>query len=338
MKIFEEYKVKDLLLKNKIVMPPMCMFSADEAGYANEFHFTHYVSRAVGGVGLIILEATAVSPNGRITDKDLGLWEDGQISGLKQIVQACHDQGSKVAVQLGHAGRKCTAPNEGIVAPSAIAFDDNSQIPHQLTTNEIKSVADDFKKAAERAEKAGFDAIEIHAAHGYLISEFLSPTSNKREDEYNGNFINNGRFLKEVLEAVREVWPKNKPIIVRVSADDYLPGGVTPQFMSGILNEFISLFDVLHVSSGGVAHAEIDTYPGYQVEAASYLRNSCSIPVIAVGLINTPDTAEEIIANKRADLVAIGRELLRNPYWVLNIAREKGIPYEYPIQYLRSFN
>jgi NADPH2 dehydrogenase len=338
MKIFEEYKVKDLLLKNKIVMPPMCMFSADEAGYANEFHFTHYVSRAVGGVGLIILEATAVSPNGRITDKDLGLWEDGQISGLKQIVQACHDQGSKVAVQLGHAGRKCTAPNESIVAPSAIAFDDNSQIPHQLTTNEIKSVADDFKKAAERAGKAGFDAIEIHAAHGYLISEFLSPISNKREDEYNGNFINNGRFLKEVLEAVREVWPENKPIIVRVSADDYLPGGVTPQFMSGILNEFISLFDVLHVSSGGVAHAEIDTYPGYQVEAASYLRNSCSIPVIAVGLINTPDTAEEIIANKRADLVAIGRELLRNPYWVLNIAREKGIPYEYPKQYLRSFN
>lgn len=338
MKVFEEYKIKNLLLKNKVVMPPMCMYSSDETGYANEFHFTHYVTRAIGGVGLIILEATAVSPNGRITDKDLGLWEDGQISGLKQIVKGCHEHGSKIAIQLGHAGRKCTAPNERIVAPSAIAFDDKSPVPHELTLSEIKAVAKDFKMAAIRADKAGFDAIEIHGAHGYLISEFLSPISNKRDDIYNGNAVNNGRFLKEILEAVKEVWPKEKTIIVRVSADDYLQGGMTPEFMRDILKEFNTFFDILHVSSGGVAHAEIDTYPGYQVEAASYLRNSCSMPVIAVGLINTPDIAEEIIANKRADLIAIGRELLRNPYWVLNTAREKRIPYEYPKQYSRSFN
>lgn len=337
MKIFEEYKLKDLMIKNKIVMPPMCMYSSDETGYAKEFHFTHYVTRAIGGVGLIILEATAVSSNGRISDKDLGLWEDGQINGLKKIVQACHEQGSKVAVQLGHAGRKCTVINEQIIAPSAIPFDAKSKVPHQLTVDEIKAVAEDFRTAAERAEKAGFDAIEIHGAHGYLISEFLSPISNKREDEYNGSSVNNGRFLNEILEAVRQVWPKEKPIIVRVSADDYLPEGMTPTFMGEIINEIRLLFDVLHVSSGGVAHAEITTFPGYQVEAASYLRNSCSIPVIAVGLINTPDMAEEIIANKRADLVAIGRELLRNPYWVLNTAYEKKLAYDYPIQYVRSF-
>lgn len=337
MKIFEKYEIKSLNLKNRIVMPPMCMYTSDESGYSNEFHFTHYVSRAVGGVGLIILEATAVSPNGRITDRDLGLWEDGQISGLKQIVQSCHEQGSKVAIQLGHAGRKCTVGGEEIVAPSAIPFDENSRVPHPLTEGEIRTVKADFKAAAERADKAGFDAIEIHGAHGYLISEFLSPLSNKRTDSYGGNPSNNVRILKEILEEIRSIWPAHKPIIVRVSAEDYLPDGMTLELMGDMIKEAAPLFDILHVSSGGVLNANISLYPGYQVEAASYLKKECNMPVIAVGLITEPDMAEEIVSGGRADLVALGRELLRNPYWVLNTAHGKNISMDYPEQYKRGF-
>lgn len=337
MNIFENYHIKNLELNNKIVMPPMCMYSSDETGYSNEFHFNHYVTRAVGGVGLIIMEATAVSPNGRITDKDLGLWEDGQIPGLRQIVQTCHQNGSKIAIQLGHAGRKCTVAGEYIVAPSALAFDENSLVPHELSEIEIKNIVLDFAAAAERADKAGFDAIEIHAAHGYLISEFLSPISNKRKDKYAGCSTNYGRILKEVLQEIKKIWPSEKPIIVRVSAEDYLADGMTPELMADIVTEMTSLFDILHVSSGGVANAKIDLYPGYQVEAAKYLKVKCNIPVIAVGLITQPDMAEEILCNGRADLVALGRELLRNPYWVLNTAYERGFKINYPEQYKRSF-
>ncbi|MGN6710742.1 NADPH dehydrogenase NamA [Anaerocolumna jejuensis] len=336
-KIFQKYQIKDLELKNRIVMPPMCMYSSDESGYANEFHFTHYVSRAVGGVGLIIMEATAVLPNGRITDKDLGLWEDSQVSGLRQIVQACHEQGSKIAIQLGHAGRKCTAADEKIIAPSAIPFDESSPVPHALTEDGIKEIVKAYKEGAIRADKAGFDAIEIHAAHGYLISEFLSPVSNKRTDEYGGNTVNRTRILREILLEIQKVWPAQKPVIVRVSADDYLPEGMTPRLMTEVIHEVRSLFDILHVSSGGVVNADIHPYPGYQVEAASYLRAKCDVPVIAVGLITQPDMAEEIICSNRADLVAIGRELLRNPYWVLNTAYEKKIEMDYPEQYKRGF-
>lgn len=318
-------------------MPPMCMYSSDESGYANEFHFTHYMSRAVGGVGLIIMEATAVVPNGRITDKDLGLWEDGQIHGLKQIVDACHEQGSKMAIQLGHAGRKCTVEGERILAPSAIPFDDDSPMPHEIDKDEVKEVIKSFKEGAQRADKAGFDAIEIHAAHGYLISEFLSPISNKRADEYGGNTVNRARLLKEILLEIHKVWPAEKPVIVRVSAEDYLSGGMSPDKMAEIINETASLIDILHVSSGGVVNADIRLYPGYQVEAANYLKKQCNIPVIAVGLISEPDMAEEILCNNRADIVAIGRELLRNPYWVLNAAYDRKIDLDYPKQYKRGF-
>lgn len=318
-------------------MPPMCMYSSDESGYSNEFHFTHYTSRAVGGVGFIIIEATAVSPNGRITDRDLGLWEDSQVPGLSQIVQACHDQGSKIAIQLGHAGRKCTVEGERIVAPSAIPFDEKSSVPHELSEEEIRDITLAFKEGAKRADEAGFDAIEVHAAHGYLISEFLSPIANKRTDKYGGNAVNRARFLKEVLIEIHKVWPAQKPVIVRVSADDYLPGGMTPQGMAEIVQEVNGFFDVLHVSSGGVANAEIKLYPGYQLNAAGYLKAFCNIPVIAVGLITQPDMAEEIVCGNRADLVAVGRELLRNPYWVLNTAYDRKISIEYPEQYKRSF-
>ncbi len=335
--LFDEYKVKALELKNRIVMPPMCMYSSDESGYANEFHFTHYTSRAVGGVGLIIVEATGVTPNGRITERDLGIWEDGQISGLKQIVQACHDQGSKIAIQLGHAGRKSTVKNEIILAPSAIPFDENSPVPHELSVTEITEIIQAFKDGAQRAEKAGFDAIEIHAAHGYLISEFLSPISNKRTDNYGGSISNRARILKEILIEIHKVWPKEKPVIVRVSADDYHPEGMTPSQMAEIVHEVKVFIDILHVSSGGVVTVPIKLYPGYQVEAASFLKANCKIPVIAVGLINHPDLAEEILSNNRADLVAIGRELLRNPYWVLNTAYINKIDNVYPEQYKRGF-
>ncbi|HBI74499.1 MAG TPA: NADPH dehydrogenase, partial [Lachnospiraceae bacterium] len=226
MYLFKSFTAKNMELRNRVVMPPMCMYSAGTDGMATDFHFTHYTSRAVGGVGLIIMEATGVVPCGRISDHCLGLWNDTQAQKLAPIVTACQKQGAKIAIQLNHAGRKCEAQEKTIYAPSAVAFNQDSPMPQEMTEEDIHDVVSAFKSAAARAAEIGFDAIEIHGAHGYLISEFLSPLTNHRTDGYGGSTENRCRMLIEVLQAVHQVWPDEKPILLRVSAEDYEPAGM----------------------------------------------------------------------------------------------------------------
>lgn len=337
MNTLKNYTLKNEKLKNRIVMPPMCVYSSDESGMANDFHYNHYVTRAIGGVGLIIVESTGVVNNGRTTDNDLGIWNDKHIDGLKNIVYGVKKHGAKIAIQLNHGGRKYTGTASKAVAPSAIKFDEESAVPKELTKDEIKEIVLSFKEAAKRADKAGFDAIEIHGAHGYLIHQFLSPLSNLREDEYGGDTKNRTKFLKEVLQAVTEVWPKEKAIFLRVSAYDYKDGGITLDNMIEVINEVKEYIDIVHVSTGGLIPAEINAYPGYQVNFSSKIKEKCNIPTIAVGLITDINMAEEIISNGRADLVAIGRELLRNPYFVLNEAKANKMHIDYPKQYEGAF-
>ncbi len=337
MKLLEEYKLKGLSIKNRIVMPPMCMYKAAGDGFATEFHLNHYTTRAVGGVGLIIIESTAVNPEGRITDYDLGLWDDSHISGLKKIVDSCHAYGAKIAVQINHAGRKSTASTKGIYAPSAIPFNNESRVPNELTREQIKIIVSEFKAAAARADEAGFDAIEVHAAHGYLIHQFLSPLSNKRSDEYGGDIKNRSKILQEVLEAVKSVWPQEKPISVRVSALDHCDQGIDAEQMVAIINQVKKSVDIVHVSSGGLLPAKVKDYPGYMVPLAEKIKRECAVPTITVGLITQPDMVEEILQNQRADMVALGRELLRNPYWVLNIAAKSRADGVLPDSYKAAF-
>lgn len=338
MKSLSIYKIKDLELNNRILMPPMCMYSASETGYAQDFHQVHYGARALGGVGLIILEATAVAPNGRISNRDLGIWDDSHIEGLKSIVNICKDYGTKMGIQLAHAGRKSDSGDEYIVGPSAIKHSNDYEMPKELTKEDIRGLVSAFKEAARRADEAGFHVIEIHGAHGYLIHEFLSPISNKRTDEYGETIENRVRFLKEILHSVKQVWPAEKPIILRVSADDYMEDGIDKEEIVKIINLIKEDIDVVHVSSGGIQDADIDIFPGYQVSHAETIKEECNVPVIAVGLITEFEQVEEILSNNRADLVALGRELLRNPFFVLNMAKHNDDPdFPYPRQYKRSF-
>jgi len=336
MKLFEEYSLKNLLLRNRIVMPPMCMWQAENTGLVNQKHFVHYVTRAVGGVGLIIVEATAVSPEGRIEPQDLGIWNDEQKTSFKPLVDECHRYGAKIALQLAHAGRK-GFDDAHLVAPSALAFNGEYGTPHELTNREILQKVDAFKSAALRAVDAGFDMIEVHAAHGYLIHEFLSPITNKRTDEFGGSLENRVRFLKLILEGIREVIPANILLEMRVSASDYQAGGIDIDEMVNIVNQVKSYLDLVHVSSGGLTENPVKSYPGYQVEFSRIIKEKCNIPTIAVGLIDNPDLAEEIIDNERADLVALGRALLRNPYWVLNVAHANKTGTFIPAMYRRGF-
>lgn len=335
-RLFSSFKIKDLDLKNRIVMAPMCMDSAVD-GYVNQWHHIHYSTRAIGGVGLIILEATGIEPGGRITDKDLGIWDDSQIEGLKKIVDSCHQYGSKIGIQINHAGRKSEVLASPIIAPTAIAFNETYRVPTEMNKEDIKTIVTKFKEAVERALKAGFDLIELHGAHGYLISQFLSPITNKREDEYGGSLENRARFLKEVIEEVKTVWPESKPLLLRVSAEDYVEGGNNGEIMAELINLVKDYgIDMVDVSTGGVAPAKISTYPGYQVKHSEIIKETCSIPTIAGGLITSPDMAEEVLCNNRADLVFLGRELLRNPYWTLQAAKALDEDITWPIQYERS--
>jgi NADPH2 dehydrogenase len=336
-KLFSSFKIKNVELKNRIVMAPMCMYSAEEDGLAKEWHYIHYAARAVGGTGLIIQEATAVEPRGRITDRDLGLWRDSQVEGLKRIVTECKRHGAVMAIQLAHAGRKCEASKEEIVAPSAIAFSEKSRTPREMSRGDIKEVVEAFKAAARRAAEAGYDIIELHGAHGYLINEFLSPLSNRRTDEYGGSAGNRARFLKEILAAVREAWTNEKAIILRVSAEDYAEGGNHPEDLAEIINIVKAEgLDIIHVSSGAIVPASITLYPGYQVKFAEIIKERTGLPVIAGGLITAPDMAEEIVQNNRAELIFLGRELLRNPYWPLMAANELKAQTAWPEQYERG--
>ncbi|MBT2656492.1 NADPH dehydrogenase NamA [Bacillus sp. ISL-18] len=336
-KLFSPYTIKGVTFKNRIVMSPMCMYSSyTEDGYVQNWHRTHYTTRAVGQVGLIIVEATAVTPQGRISPQDLGIWSDEHVEGLQELVGLMKEHGSKTGIQLAHAGRKAVIGGE-ILAPSAIAFNDKSKTPKEMTITEIKETVEAFKKGAERAAKAGFDVIELHGAHGYLLNQFLSPLSNKRDDEYGGTAENRYRLLREVIDAVKEVW--NGPLFVRVSAHDYHEEGLTPQDYITIAKWMKEQnVDLLDVSSGAVVPAQINVFPGYQVKYSETIKNGANVATGAVGLITSAIQAEEILQNDRADLVLLARELLRDPYWPRTAAKELGVNIETPKQYERGWN
>ncbi len=342
-KLHSEFVLKDLTLRNRIVMPPMCMYSAGENGEACDWHFNHYETRAIGGAGLIIVEATGVEPRGRISANDLGIWDDAHIRGLSEIVRRIKKHGAKAGIQLAHAGRKCTVKNADVLAPSPICFDPSDSSykePRQMSMEDILSVTDSFRKGAARALEAGFDIIEIHGAHGYLINEFLSPVTNRRSDSYGGGYENRVRFLRDIIKEVRKVWPREKPVSLRISALDYMEGGNKPEDLASMINMVKNEgIDIIHVSSGGVASsAVLHPFPGYQVPAAETVKQITALPVIAGGLVSNASMAQEIIRNGRADLVFMGRELLRNPYFPLQAAKELKGEIDYrPVQYERAF-
>ena len=334
--LFTSFSLKKLVLKNRIVMPPMCMYSAADDGIVTDWHVLHYATRAVGQVGLIIVEATGVEPRGRISNRDLGIWDDGHVAGLKSIVDSVHKQGSKIGIQLAHAGRKSEVPDSISVAPSPIAFNEACGIPAALTVEEISDIVQKFAKAAERAIAAGFDVIELHAAHGYLINEFLSPLANLRTDEYGGSLENRVRLLKEVLIAVRGVIPADMPIIVRVSADDYHKDGNKPENVADMLNLIKHYgIDLVNVSSGAVISAMPRVFPGYQIPMALIVKQKTELPVLGGGLITEPAQALQLV-KAGIDLVYTGRELLRNPYWPLQAASVLQQEIEWPVPYLRG--
>ncbi|CDQ17856.1 NADPH dehydrogenase NamA [Halobacillus karajensis] len=335
-KLFEPYTIKNLTLKNRIVMSPMCMYSADDQdGHAQPFHLAHYESRAAGQVGLIFTEATAVLPEGRISHEDLGIWDDKHVEGLQEIVEGVRRHGAKAGIQLAHAGRKANLQDE-IIAPSAKAFSDSMKIPTAMTKDDIQRTIKAFRSSAARAKEAGFDIIELHAAHGYLINQFLSPLTNKRKDEYGGSRENRYRFLKETIVAVMEEW--DGPLFVRISGEEYHEEGNKMNDFIYFASEMKSQgVDFIDVSSGGVVPATIDPYPGYQVTFAEKIKQGAEIDTGAVGLITSGIQAEEILQNERADLIFLARTLLRNPYWPKQAADELGYELEGPRQYTRAW-
>ena len=345
--LYSPIKFRNLELKNRWVMSPMCMYSAND-GVVNDFHFVHYGSRAQGGTGLIIVEATGIVPEGRITSKCTGIWNDEQAAAFKKIVDFVHQNSeTKIGTQLAHAGRKASTWNglqtsleEGwqTVAPSKIPYKDGERTPHQLSVEEIKGLVQSFRDAAIRAINAGFDLIEIHAAHGYLLHQFLSPLSNNRTDEYGGSLENRSRFLLEVVDAVNEVLDENHPLFVRISADEYAENGWN-------LKESIELakilktknVDLIDVSSGGNIHgAKISVFNGYQVPFSEKIRKNAEIKTGAVGMITSPKEAEMILLNQQADLIFVAREILRNPYIAIRGAFESGSECPFPHQYERG--
>lgn len=349
-KLLSPITIKSITLKNRIVTSPMCQYSATD-GFANDWHLVHLGTRAVGGVGLVIAEATAVSPEGRITPGDLGLWDDEHIEGLRRIVNFIHSQGAVAGIQIAHAGRKasCAVPWEGgkqydqqhggwlTVAPGNIPFITGERAPESLNKEGIRKVISDFAAAARRARNAGFRVIEIHSAHGYLLHEFMSPLSNPRTDEYGGSFENRTRLLRQVVEAVKTEWPAENPLFVRISSTDWTEGGWT-------LEESIRLayilkdmgVDLIDCSSGGnVYNANVPIAPGYQVPFSDAIRKT-GIMTGAVGFITTAGQAESILQEEKADLILLAKELLRNPYFVLIAARELGEDIKWPVQYLRA--
>ncbi len=340
--LFSPLSLRGLTLRNRIVMSPMCMYSAPEDGRPTDWHLAHYLARAVGGAGLLITEATAVESRGRISQNDLGLWEDDQIEPLARIVRLVQAEGPAMGVQLAHAGRKAWSPLKGYgpevsVAPSALPFAEDWQTPHELTTEELDPIVAAWQAAAQRADAAGFDLVEIHAAHGYLNHEFLSPLSNRRADEYGGSLANRMRFPLRVVEAVRQVWPERKPLFVRVSATDWADGGLTPDEIVVVARELRTRgVDLVDCSSGGTLPTAPPSGPGYQLPFAEKIRREAGVPTAAVGLITTPELADEIVRNGRADLVTLGRELLRHPYWPLDAARTLGHEIAWPRQYRRA--
>ncbi|KQR92530.1 oxidoreductase [Chryseobacterium sp. Leaf180] len=345
--LYSKIKFRNVELANRWVMSPMCMYSS-ENGLPNDFHYVHYGSRAQGGTGLIIVEASGVEPKGRITNHCMGIWNDEQAAELKKIVDFVHrNSESKIGIQLSHAGRKgSTLENKQIsveegwetLAPSAIPYQPGERIPHVLTEDEIKDQVENFRAAAKRAVDAGFDLIEIHAAHGYLIHQFLSPLSNVREDRYGGSFENRIRFLVEIVDAVNEELNENVALFVRISGTEYAENGWD-------LDESVKLakvlkehsVDLVDVSSGGNIHgAKISVFDGYQVPFSSKVKNEADVKTGAVGLITTAEQAEEILEKGHADLIFVAREILRNPYLAVHGSFEENEENFFPKQYLRA--
>lgn len=354
--LFSPLPLGGLTLTNRIAVSPMCQYSCED-GFATDWHLVHLGSRAVGGAGLIVMEATAVSPEGRISPQDHGIWLDAHIPKLRQITDFIRTQGARAGIQLAHAGRKASTlrpwdhhsgssevvpVGEGgwtnVFAPSAIPFSDTYPQPVALDKSGIRKIADDFAAAAQRARSAGYDVIEIHAAHGYLLHEFLSPLSNKRTDEYGGSFENRIQLLLEVVHAVRAEWPHDHPLLVRISATDWVEGGWDSD-QSVALAAILKFrgVDLMDCSSGGlVPYAKIPVAPGYQVPFAERVRKEAGILSGAVGMITEPAQANEIIQNGQADLVLLAREMLRDPYWPMHAAAALGQPGSWPVQYMRA--
>ena len=352
-KLFSPLTLRGITFANRVWVSPMCQYSAVD-GVATNWHDVHIGAFASGGTGLIMMEATGVSPEGRISTQCLGLWNDEQADRLKPIVKFAHQMDTKIGIQLAHAGRKgsCLPPwsdhpmagvDEGgweCVAPSAISFGGKYPTPRALTENEISELVKAFGAAAKRAVATGFDLVEIHAAHGYLIHQFLSPLSNTREDEYGGSFENRIRFLLEIIDEVRSAVPESMTLFLRISASDWLEGGWT-------IDDSVALakiakvrgVDLIDVSSGGTSSgAPVPVGPGYQVPFADQIRNQADIPTAAVGLITEPEQAEEIVSSGKADAVMMAREFLRNPRWPLFAAQKLGCEVNWPVQLLRGKN
>jgi 2,4-dienoyl-CoA reductase-like NADH-dependent reductase (Old Yellow Enzyme family) len=349
--LFDPIAFRSLTLANRIVVSPMCEYSSVD-GYANDWHLVHLGSRAVGGAALVVTEATAVAADGRISPQDLGIYDDGHVPGLARIVRFIHDQQTFAGIQLAHAGRKGSTarPWEGggrlgpdaggwqPVGPTAEPFAANYPVPCPLSVADIAQIVAAFRLAAQRALDAGFDMIEIHGAHGYLIHEFLSPLINTRTDEYGGSFENRARLCLAIVDAVRGVWPERLPLFIRISATDWKAGGWD-------VDEAVALarllkgrgVDLVDCSSGGAVHdQQIAVGPGYQVPFAERIRRDAGIPTGAVGLITDAHQADAIIANGQADLVLLARELLRDPYWPLHAADKLNVVVPWPAQYLRA--
>ncbi|AMR31983.1 oxidoreductase [Mucilaginibacter sp. PAMC 26640] len=350
--LFSPLKIKGIELKNRIVVSPMCEYSSTD-GFANNWHLVHLGARAVGGAGLIITEATAVSPEGRISYGDLGIWKDEQIAKLKEITNFIEEQGAFAGVQLSHAGGKASheVPWKGgkeiaaehengweALPPSPIAFTASETAPLELDNEGIDKIIADFRSAAVRSLAAGFRVIELHGAHGYLIHEFLSPLSNQRTDGYGGSFENRIRFLLEIIAAVQEVWPEEYPLFVRISATDWTEGGWTIDDSIAVAKVLLDKgVDLIDCSTGGnVAGAKIPLKPGYQVEFAEAVKKQVDILTGAVGLITEAKQANEIIESGQADVVLLARELLRDPHFPLRAAHELGVETKWPSQYERA--
>lgn len=345
--LYSPIQFRNVELKNRWVMSPMCMYSC-ENGLANDFHLVHYGSRAQGGTGLLVVEATGVEPRGRITNHCMGIWNDEQAEKLQRIVEFVHkNSDSKIGIQLAHAGRKGSTWNnlqipveEGweTIAPSSIPYHPSERIPHALSTVEVKEQVQNFKEAARKAVKAGFDVIEIHGAHGYLIHQFLSPLSNIRTDEYGGSFENRIRFLIEIVDAVNEELDDHTALFVRISGTEYAENGWDIEqsvALAKVLKEHS--VDLVDVSSGGNIHgAKISVFNGYQVPFSSQIRKEAHVKTGAVGLITKVEQAEEILQNEEADLIFVAREILRNPYIAVQGSFEMKEDCFFPHQYTRA--
>lgn len=350
--LFEPLEIRAVRLPNRIAVSPMCQYSSDD-GFANDWHFVHLGSRAVGGAALVFTEATAVTAEGRISPQDLGIWSNRHVEPLARITRFVHEQGSFAGIQLAHAGRKASTrrpwdgfgplpESEGgwkrVVAPSAAPFAQGYTQPHELSQEEIQEVVRAYGEAARRAVDAEFDVIEIHSAHGYLLHEFLSPHANQREDSYGGSFENRTRLLRDVVQEIRRVWTERRPLFLRISAVDWEAGGWDLEQSVGLARTMGPLgVDLVDCSSAGIAPGEaIPAGPGYQTEFAARIRREAGIRTGAVGMITSPTQADQVIRSGQADIVLLGRQMLRDPYWPLRAARELGHPAPWPAQYLRA--